>query len=169
MPRGRVVQVRQGEVAATAEPADELRALLGSCVAICLYDATTGIGGMTHTVHADLSRLGEAVPLNDYERLYNGVVKLGASRVALRATVVGGAHVTTTRKSVGVDLGRFILRVLERERVPVDRSEIGGVRARRVRFTPGVGRLVIAEVPDLVDEHAPSRRQPSLDTRIELF
>ncbi|WP_308915122.1 hypothetical protein [Jannaschia sp. LMIT008] len=123
---------------------------------------------MTHTVHADLTRLGAAVPLNDYERLFNALMKLGAQRTGLRAHVVGGAHVIAGRRKVGHDLADYVLAVLQREGIPLDTTDVGGFTARRCRFAPATGTLTVVPVRSLPDE-ADRRPTRPIIRGVELF
>ena len=144
--------VPQGAHHLSDDPAVELRALLGSCVAICLHDPAAGIGGMTHSVWTEMGRLGAALPLHEYERLNNALIKSGAGRGRMRASVVGGARLLTAGRPVGSELGRTVLDILFQEGVPVDEISLGGSRARRVRFRPATGELTVKAVDDAVED-----------------
>lgn len=70
--------------------------LLGSCVALCLWDSTTGIIGMNHYLLARKARSSAAGGgLNETGRygiqtvrlLINGMMKIGAQRRHLKAKV----------------------------------------------------------------------------------
>ena len=158
--------VEQGGFDLSDDPRAELRALLGSCVAICLHDPEARLGGMTHTVWTHTGRLGSALPLYEYERLYNEMAKRGARRDRLRASVVGGAALLGGRRRHGLDLGRVTLDMLIHEGVAVDEVALGGPRARQVRFLPATGDLRI----EAVDTAPPERRGgPPIVPGVELF
>lgn len=70
-----------GEVAASREPA-VLETLLGSCVAVCLYDPVLRAGGMNHIL-LPRCRLGDKNPrcgIHAMELLINELMKIGADR-----------------------------------------------------------------------------------------
>ncbi|RZL41184.1 MAG: chemoreceptor glutamine deamidase CheD, partial [Variovorax sp.] len=73
--------------------------VLGSCVAACLRDPDSGIGGMNHFLLPDTASSrdaeGDSARYGSYamEVLINQIVKLGARRHRLEAKVFGGANV----------------------------------------------------------------------------
>lgn len=81
-----------GEVFATRS-STLVTTVLGSCVAVCLYDVVSGVGGMNHFVlpHTPLnqsaSRRHAEVAIAD---LVHAVQRLGANRRTLRAKLFGG-------------------------------------------------------------------------------
>ena len=70
-----------------------LRTILGSCVGICIYDATSGIGGMAHIMLPTAKKIGgnlkkyseTAIPL-----LISDMMEEGASRKEMVAKIAGG-------------------------------------------------------------------------------
>ena len=74
--------------------------VLGSCVAACLWDRVTGLGGMNHFMLPDDLREG-GTPLSvagrygayAMELMINRLLKAGARRGRLEAKVFGGAEV----------------------------------------------------------------------------
>ena len=69
--------------------------VLGSCVAACIRDADSGIGGMNHFMLPDdggRNRMGMSARYGTYamEVLINHLLKLGARRNRLEAKVFGG-------------------------------------------------------------------------------
>ena len=75
-----------------------VRTLLGSCIAACLWDPRSGVGGMNHfmlprpangVAEADPSRFG----VHAMELLIGKIQRLGGDRRTLQAKVFGGGHV----------------------------------------------------------------------------
>jgi chemotaxis protein CheD len=95
------VEVEPGGRFATKE-AYEIKTLLGSCVAACLYDESAGVAGMNHFLLA-APRYARALPFTEtdagrygihaMELLIADMQKLGAARSRLRAKVFGGASI----------------------------------------------------------------------------
>lgn len=128
-----------GQVVATAEPRT-LRTVLGSCVAVCLYDPVQRIGGMNHfllpgtgTSAEASSRYGE----HAMAMLWNELLALGALPSGLRSCVFGGARVLAGISDL-MHLGQrnveCALSWLADNRVPIDDRDVLGTRARRVEF-----------------------------------
>src|SRR5262245_57351923 len=96
--RGRpVVYVNPGEVLASADPR-AVKTILGSCVAVCLWDSTRKVGGITHYLLPSLPagkpatpRYGDVAVSVLLERLY----MLGTRASGLVAKVFGGACVVS--------------------------------------------------------------------------
>ena len=129
--------------------------VLGSCVAACIRDPKTGIGGMNHFMlpegGGDLRDvLSSSARYGGYamEVLLNQLVKLGASRARLEAKVFGGASVlrgfTTVR--VGEMNSEFVLEYLRTERIRVVAEDLKGLYPRKVYFFPGSGRVMVRKL-----------------------
>jgi Chemotaxis protein; stimulates methylation of MCP proteins len=141
------VEVQPGDRYATKEPTD-IKTLLGSCVAACLYDSEAKVAGLNHFLLAaprysrdmpftatDAGRYG----IHAMELLITDMQKLGASRSRLRAKVFGGASV------LGLSHGdkflcvnevniRFIRDYLATERIPIVSEDLGGNQGRVIHF-----------------------------------
>ncbi len=116
--------------------------LLGSCVAVCLYDPRTRIGGMNHILlpgRADLSDLGDATRfgVNAMELLINGIMKLGGDRLNLKAKLFGGAEILPGRSdffNIGRQNADFSVQFLEAENIDIISRDLGGNASRQVFF-----------------------------------
>ena len=131
------VYLAPGRLYASAEDA-HVTTILGSCVAVCLFDAHARVGGINHYLlprGAPASpRFGDgAVPL-----LVERVLELGAHRGRLAAKVFGGACVLEGFRADAASLGARNAEVafaeLGAEQVPVVGSDVGGQRGRRLMF-----------------------------------
>jgi chemotaxis protein CheD len=138
-----------GRVFATAEPRT-LRTVLGSCVAICLFDPEIPAGGMNHYLLPD--RIGGAAESPRYAapalaRLLASMQDLGSPKRRLQAKVFGGASVLRPAPSGGSDLGaRNIERAFEllaSESIPVINHDVGGSRSRKLLFRTHDGAAFI--------------------------
>ena len=91
------ITLHVGGVHASAEPT-VITTLLGSCVAVCLWDARPGVGGMNHFMLPEGSAHGptdEATRFGVHamDRLVGEMVKLGGVPTRFVAKVFGGASV----------------------------------------------------------------------------
>ncbi|MBI5938737.1 MAG: chemoreceptor glutamine deamidase CheD [Betaproteobacteria bacterium] len=125
--------------------------VLGSCVAACIRDPKTGIGGMNHFM---LPESGDAHNLLSVSARYGGyamevlvnqLLKMGANRNRLEAKVFGGAAVLRgfTTVTVGEDNSEFVLEYLQNERIPVASQDLRGLYPRKVFFFPSSGRVLV--------------------------
>lgn len=174
----RVQHVVQGEYSVVAEPGVVLTTILGSCVATCLWDPMSGVGGMNHFLlpgdesSSDSMKYG----VNSMELLVNGLLQRGALRARLQGKLFGGAHVIQNLSDIGAKNGEFALKFLQLEGIPCAGQSLGGDRARRIRFWPQTGRaaqmLIEAANPEVLaaERARPKASQaPSAAGSIELF
>jgi len=135
----RQVYLQAGQVFASAEPASVVT-ILGSCVAVFLFDSVARMGGMNHyllplAVERERSARFGNVAL---ALLLDEVLDRGARKGNLRAKVFGGAGVLDDFQRNGGHLGQdnveIALRTLEAEGIPVMDSDVGGRRGRKVVF-----------------------------------
>lgn len=116
---------------------------LGSCIAACLWDRQSGIGGLNHFMlpDGDGGRYGSFA----MELLINEMIKLGASRSSLEAKVFGGGQVISGMETmnVGERNTKFVLEYLRTERIPVVSKDVLDIHARKVCFMPRSGKAMV--------------------------
>jgi chemotaxis receptor (MCP) glutamine deamidase CheD len=149
----RQVAVEAGDVEAAATPT-VLRTTLGSCIAVCLFDPVTRIGGMNHFMlpsgRSD-ERNPAAFGIHAMELLVNAMMKAGADRSRLEAKVFGGSSMLAIGAHGGQIAGRntaFALEYLEAEEIPVTAQKVGGRQALVVQFRTDTGRARVRVVED---------------------
>jgi chemotaxis protein CheD len=143
------VKVLPGECHATAQDV-ALVTLLGSCVAACLRDPVTGVGGMNHFMLPH-DRSGGPVSRSArfgafaMETLINRLLRLGARRDSLEAKVFGGGAVVPqlTSLNIGEANADFVLEFLKQEKITVSAHDLKGTEARKVHFFPRTGRVLV--------------------------
>ncbi len=149
-----------GEFYVSREPCI-VRTTLGSCISACMYDPTTGIGGMNHFMLPE-SKLSSTVcasyGVHAMELLINGIMKAGGNRRKLSVKIFGGAHVVDSRGGLW-DVGErnihFVHKFLETEKIPILAEHTGGTEARQVRFQTNTGKVWIK----VIDNHDPQQLQ----------
>lgn len=145
------IRIHIGAVYATAEPT-VVKTLLGSCVAVCLFDPLVRIGGMNHFMlpnpvagrddRLDTARFG----VHAMDCLVGALQKLGASRRRLRAKVFGGGDVLKiggSGASVAERNIAFIDEFLRTECLPVVARDVGGELTRDLRFHTDTGKVYV--------------------------
>lgn len=132
-----------------------IETILGSCVAVCLYDAEARIGGMNHILlpgRADLQHFDAVARygINAMELLINKMVTTGAHRSRLVAKAFGGAHVLP---SIMPGLGpgdkniEFVMNFLAMEAIPLRSYNMGGHVTRRIYFHTDTGDVFLKRIP----------------------
>lgn len=149
-----VVKILPGEFYATTENTT-IVTVLGSCVAVCLRDQKSCIGGMNHfLLPADsspsTSPLSESGRYGVYamELLVNQMLKLGADKSRLEAKIFGGGNIFKgfTGVSVGERNVEFILDYLNAENIPLLAEDLLGIYPRKVYFSPRTGEVKVKKI-----------------------
>lgn len=134
-----------GQLHASAEPC-QIKTILGSCVAICLWDKRRSAGGMNHFLLPS-SREGEAASLRFGDEatrvLLERLRELGCRPPNLRAKIFGGAAIFTNRDRYAASLGAqnvaAALTLMKTVGIPVIAQETGGPQGRKVIFNTDDG------------------------------
>jgi len=172
------------------EPERPLSTLLGSCVAVCLFDPQARLGGLNHFMLPNMGRSqhGDVDSLlsGDYamESLLNALLQKGAKKPRLNAKAFGGGTIIDTRAgslSIGMRNANFTKEWLDREGIPLMSSDFLGPWSRKVLFLPGTGDAycrrmltnmataeVIAREEQAYAETLAKRQRPA-ENKIELF
>ncbi len=144
--------------------------LLGSCVAVCLYDEVLKLGGMNHFL---LPRRTSGsndddtdIILNgDYsmEVLVNGLLNKGAKKSRLVAKAFGGGTIVSAiRMAIGEHNSEFAKEWLQREGIPLVASDFNGPWSRKVVFVPNTGEAFCRRIPvtqDVISEVSRQEQQ----------
>jgi chemotaxis protein CheD len=132
--------------------------VLGSCVAACIRDRISGIGGMNHFMLPDGggdadSPSSASMRYGAYamEVLINQLLKAGARRENLEAKVFGGGNVLRgfTAMNVGERNARFVHDFLQAENIRIVASDLNDVYPRKVYFFPHTGKVLVKKLKQL--------------------
>lgn len=120
--------------------------LLGSCVAVCLYDPQLRLGGLNHFMLPSMGRGKDEVDVllgGDFnmEALMNGMLGRGARKERMVAKAFGGGAVVggLVGVSVGERNASFAREWLEREGIPLLAADLLGPWSRKIVFDPASG------------------------------
>jgi len=132
--------------------------VLGSCVAACIRDRVSGIGGMNHFMLPDgggevgsLASASMRYGAYAMEVLINQILKAGARRENLEAKVFGGGNVLRgfTSMNVGERNARFVREFLHAENIRIVAEDLNDVHPRKVYFFPATGRVLVKKLRQL--------------------
>ena len=159
-------RINVGEVAASSTPAI-LHTLLGSCVAVCLFDPHTRAGGINHIwiPRARPGETGARYGVHAMEILINQLMHLGCDRRRFVAKAFGGAELfpASTICSVGASNIQFVREFLATEKIPLVAERLGGDRPVHLYFYAHINRarLRIVEQTRLHYSHLLARLHTS--------
>jgi chemotaxis protein CheD len=140
--------LKMSQMLVAADPA-ELKTVVGSCIALCLWDPKTRIGGMAHIVlperngerNADEGKYADTA----VSCLVSRMVERGADARNFTAASVGGAsmfhHSRISSCTVGSKNAQAVRVQLEKLGIPIMTEDIGGYSGRKVAFHCSDGKL----------------------------
>lgn len=142
--------------------------VLGSCVAACIRDRQTGMGGMNHFMLPDNKSdsgnpAGLAGRYGTYamELMINQLLKNGARRSNLEAKVFGGGNVMRgfTVANIGERNARFVLEYLKTENISLAGQDLLDIYPRKVYYFPLTGRVLVKQLRSLHNDTIIVREQ----------
>lgn len=122
--------------------------ILGSCVAVALWDSVLEFGSINHYMLPHWN--GEGTPSNKYgdiaiPAIINKMLALGSNKNNLRAKVFGGCETGAPNGvfHIGERNIELAIELLKKEQIPVLSHNVGGYRGRKVLFYSESGKVMI--------------------------
>ena len=123
----------------------EIMTLLGSCVAVCLWDPRLTFGGMNHYMLPLWN--GDGLPTPKYgnvaiENLIARMLEFGCRKEQIVAKCFGGANVlgdTSGRMLIGERNIAVAEEILGNHRIPIVARDMGGLRGMKILFNTKTG------------------------------
>jgi len=126
---------------------------LGSCVGVVLFDAVSKKCGMVHVMLPDSTKIinnTNAAKFADtgIQALYNGFVKMGISKIRLKAKIAGGAQMfafgsNNNMMRIGDNNVAAVKKKLAELGIPIVASDTGSTYGRTITFNPDTCKLNI--------------------------
>lgn len=152
-----VVPVGLGEIRTSRNVAQVLTAFgLGSCVAVCAYDKSSGVGAMAHIVLPDTDNRGSRDGMagkyaeSGVPALITSMERMGARRMRIEVKIAGGSRIVpvagfSDRFEIGDRNVRAVKTALAREGVRLMAEDTGGRRGRTVQLVVSNGTVTVRE------------------------
>ncbi|MDG5799395.1 chemotaxis protein CheD [Marinilabiliaceae bacterium ANBcel2] len=124
-----------------------VKTILGSCVAICLWDKKAKIGGINHYMLPTWNGNDLASPKYGniaIEKLIDKMIQLGCKRENMQAKIFGGGDLISQTNSsmlIGERNIRIARMILEDKKIPVVASSTGGKKGRKILFFTDTGEV----------------------------
>lgn len=125
---------------------------LGSCVGVCLLDASAGVGGLSHIMLPESSSgVGaQSTPMRFADTalpmLIQEMERIGASKARMKAKIAGGATMFATASdkfNIGERNIAAVKKFLNANRIPILAEDIGLDYGRTQFFYPATGIMEI--------------------------
>jgi chemotaxis protein CheD len=139
-----------GQVVVEGEGA-RLATIVGSCVAVCLWEGRSRVGGMNHYLLPEAPHVRDLPNPWSYgdlalPELHAKMLAVGASAHGLSARIYGGASITQADDQGGpgsrnVDLARGWL---GSHGIPIVAHEVGGRHGRKIVFDTATGGVTVS-------------------------
>ena len=137
----------------TSPKACTVSTILGSCVSVCLWDPTTGAGGLNHFLLPQCVENGISSPRFGnvaIHRLLDELADLGSPRARLKAKIFGGASVIDAFQGANGSLGMknvdLARRTLADAGIPIVAEDTGGTQGRKLVFQTGDGTAWVRKI-----------------------
>jgi chemotaxis protein CheD len=119
--------------------------ILGSCIAVCLWDTGRKFGGMNHYIYSKV--IGKEPNVRYGEVAIPYLVKLmlgfGAKESRMKAHIIGGGEHPEFRSPVGAENADLAEKILADYHIQVVTRNTKGQFGRKVVFNSGTGEIMI--------------------------
>lgn len=118
--------------------------VLGSCVAVCLYDTKNNMGGINHYMFPLWNGEGLATPRYGniaIEKLYNSLLNLGASPPNIIAKIFGGAKQLNATFEIGERNIQIAKELLSELNIRILAQNTGGSEGRKLIYDTHTGEV----------------------------
>jgi len=145
--------------------------VLGSCVAACIRDVRSGIGGMNHfmlpmnkgvdydDILSDAARYGNFA----MEHLINDIIRNGGQRQFLEFKLFGGGKIMQAMMDVGRKNIEFVLHYLETEGFKAIAEDLGDDYPRKVVYFPKTGKVRMKKLKSMHNDTIIKRETSYVD------
>ncbi len=131
--------------------------VLGSCVAVCLWDRQNRIGAMNHFLYPRTpdpaqatTRYGNVAVLT----LIRLMLAEGVAREGLEGQIFGGGTQGTSRpeEDIGPQNVQVARKILRQQGIPITSEDVGGGKGRKLIYNTGTNEAVVLKVDRLREE-----------------
>lgn len=120
--------------------------ILGSCVAVCLFDTKLKIGGINHFMLPLWNGVGLASPKFGNiatEKLIEKMIKNGATKENMVAKLFGGANQMDSSMNIGLRNVEIAKEVLDNYNIKIIAENTGGTIGRKLKYETGTGQVMM--------------------------
>ena len=129
--------LKPGYIYVTPKPV-LISTVLGSCVAVCIFDRQHKWGGMSHFLFPKVDRKGKPTPQYGnlaIPALIRMLRKQGSRIDNLEAQIFGGGSRSLDDSSgIGRYNAKIARKILKKREIPLVSEDIGGVKGRRILY-----------------------------------
>jgi chemotaxis protein CheD len=133
-----------------------VRCVVGSCVAVTLYDRSNRLGGINHFIWPRIQDKNNATVLYGniaIPTLHSILLDMGADPDFLEAQIFGGGRppeaFTEHCECLGSDNVDVARHILNRMNIPIVSEDVGGCKGRKLLYNTATNEVVVLKVDKL--------------------
>jgi chemotaxis protein CheD len=140
--------IHVGEIFVGAKPT-EITTVLGSCIAVCLYDKVEKVGGMNHYLVPLWNDNGLQSPKYgniSIPKLIDNMLNIGCAKHNLEAKIFGGGNVIDVSQEEMMIGRKNILiakEILLDYSIKISAQDVGGTRGRKILMRSDTGKIFL--------------------------
>lgn len=148
MIHGASIFIHVGQIHVDQKP-QAISTVLGSCVAVCLYDSKLGIGGMNHYLLPFWNGNGLQSPKFgniSIPKMIELMMAKGSTPKTLEAKIFGGASMRISSSEAMMIGEKNVLvahEILNEYRIPIVAEDVGGQNGRKIQFNLERGKVLM--------------------------
>ncbi|NWH04295.1 chemotaxis protein CheD [Desulfobacter latus] len=125
---------------------------LGSCIGLVIYDPAVQVGGLLHYMLPDSKIDRDKAVIRPFmfadtgiPRLFKSAYKLGAKKQRIKIFVAGGAEILDQKGFFNIGKRNYMAlrKIFMKNKVLIDKEQVGGNVNRTVRLDIGTGDIFI--------------------------
>lgn len=140
-----------GHIYYSREPV-KVGAVLGSCVAVCLWDRRKKCGGMNHYIRPATNKATHATAQFGnvaISALIKMMIDAGCKPENMVAQVLGGASRPDESGEVGLKNVKMAREILKRRGIRIFSEDVGGHLGRKIIFDTETGHVAVLKVHNI--------------------
>lgn len=140
--------IHVGQIHVDSSPS-AISTVLGSCVAVCLYDSRLGIGGMNHYLLPFWNGNGLQSPKFgniSIPKLIESMMAKGSTNRTIEAKIFGGASMSIGASEAMMIGKKNILvakEILKEYNITIVAEDVGGQNGRKIQFDLERGKVLL--------------------------
>lgn len=132
--------------------------ILGSCVAVCLYDPVKKIGCINHFMLPFWNGIGLASPKYGniaIDKIITKMLEMGSDKKHIQAKIFGGGEVVETSNNmfkIGERNIEVAIKMLKEHKINITGKSVGGKNGRKIRFNTETGVVLMKIIKKIQEQ-----------------
>lgn len=133
--------------------------ILGSCVAVCLYDPVKKMGSINHYMLPFWNGTGLASPKYGniaIQKIIDRMLEMGSNKRDIQAKIFGGGEVVETKSNmfkIGERNIEIAIQLLKENNIKITGQSVGGKNGRKIRFNTETGVVLMKIIQKQTDNN----------------